>query len=173
MKKEREEQLVRKGWSKEEISHAEKIIESRKFQDKSRSTVHTHRVLFWSVLVMMIIGNALVAVVLIPLLLVLTKLTMSLFVLVIGFSFGLLYNFLVWDIEEQLTKKHHLLAAFIVPGIAIFNLYAIVAMSNAINRLFEITEIQEDPLTISALYVVAFLLPYLWTVFVKKKIKRY
>ena len=46
-------------------------------------------------------------------------------------------------------------------------------ISNALNAVFEITAERGDPLTVGALYVVAFLLPYLWTLFVKKKIKRY
>ena len=173
MKKESKTRLLKKGWSKEEVKKAEEIIAGRVVEDKSRSTAQANRILFWSVLFVMIIGNALIAFVLIPLLLVMTKLAMSFFVIVIGFAVGLLFNFLVWDIEEHLTKKHHLLATTIIPILAIINLYAIVKVSNALNVVFEITAERGDPLTISALYVIAFLIPYLFTLFYKKKIKRY
>ena len=173
MKKESKIGLMKKGWSKEEIKKAEGIIAARKSQDKSRSTIHFDRVLFWSVLFVMVIGNFLVAFVLIPLMLVMTKLAMSFFVIVIGLAVGLLFNFLVWDIGEHLTKKHHLLAATIIPILAVINLYAIVKISNSINAVFGITAVREDPLLISALYIIAFLAPYLFTLFYKKKIKSY
>ncbi|MBR9691242.1 hypothetical protein GOV06_00485 [Candidatus Woesearchaeota archaeon] len=173
MKKESKTRLMKKGWSKEDIEKADEIINERKLQDKSRSTVHANRILFWTVLLVMVIGNTLVSFILIPLLLVFNRLAMNAFVVVIGFSIGLLFNFLVWDIEEHITRKHHLLAATIIPILAIFNLYAMVKISNAINNVFTLTEVRGDPLTVSALYVIAFLTPYLFTLFYKKKIKTY
>ncbi|MBD3354759.1 hypothetical protein GF361_02115 [Candidatus Woesearchaeota archaeon] len=173
MKKERKTELMKKGWSKEEIKNAEDIIEDRKLHDKSRSMLRLDRILFWGILFMMAVGNALVAFILIPLLLVFNKLVMNLFVIVIGFSIGVLFNFLIWDIEEHLTRKHHLIAALSIPILALFNMYFIVKASNAINILFDISEVKGDPVTVSALYAIAFLLPYLWTLFVNKKIKKY
>ncbi len=173
MKKENKTKLMKKGWSAEEVNKAENIIEERKLHDKSRSMLRLDRILFWGILFLMAVGNALVAFVLIPMLLVFNKLIMNIFVIVVGFSIGLLFNFLIWDIEEHLTKKHHLIAAFSIPILALFNLYFIVKASNAINILFDISEVKGDPLTVSALYVIAFLIPYLWTLFVKKKIKKY
>ena len=173
IKKESKTRLARKGWSTEEIKKAEDIVEARHLHDKSRSIVHTNRILFWGMMLVIILGNAVVALVLIPILLVMNRIGADIFVVIIGFAIGLLFNFLVWDIEEHLTRNYHLLATIIIPILAVINLYAIVRITNAINDVFEITAIREDPLTISALYVIAFLIPYLWTLFVKKKIKRY
>ena len=170
--KETKTRLMKKGWTEEQIKKAEESIESRRFHDKSRSIVTSNRILFWSMLFVIIIGNALIALILIPFLLVFDKFAVNIFIVVIGFAVGLLFNFLVWDIEH-LTIKHHLLAAIIIPVLAIVDLYAIVKISNAINEVFEITVIRGDPILISAVYVIAFLVPYLWTIFVKKKIKRY
>ena len=172
MKKEQKTKLMKKGWSDEEIKKAEEITEAREKRDKSKSIVHSNRLLFWGMLFVMVVGNALVALVLIPIMIVLTKFTADIFVFIIGFFLGLWFNFLVWDIEH-LTRKHHLIAVLIIPALAILDLYAMVRISNAINQVFTITSIREDPLTISTIYVIAFLLPYLWTVLVKKKIKRY
>jgi hypothetical protein len=173
LKKESEIELLKKGWSKEDIKKAEDIISSRALHDKSKSMAYSNRILFWTVLFVMIIGNALVALVLIPVLLTINKFGADIFVVVIGFAIGLLFNFLVWDIEEHLTKAHHLIASTAIPILAVINLYAIVRIVNALNDVFKITSLRENPLTISALYVIAFLLPYLWTLFVKKKIKAY
>ena len=173
MRRETKAQLIKKGWAREDIKKAEDIIFARNLHDKSRSAIHAHRILFWTVMAVMIIGNALIALVLIPIMLVLNKIGADIFVVIIGLKFGLLFNFLVWDIEEHITRKHHLLAITIIPLIAILDLYAIVRITNAINDVFQITAIREDPVTISALYVIAFLLPYLFTLFYKKKIKTY
>ncbi|MEE9525296.1 MAG: hypothetical protein V3V78_01675 [Candidatus Woesearchaeota archaeon] len=173
MKKESKVELMKKGWSKDDITKAEAIIGGRNVHDKSKSASYIDRVLFWGMILVMIVGNALIAFILIPLLLVFDKLAADIFVMVIGFVVGVLFNFLIWDMEERLTVKHHVIAATTIPVLAIFNLYIIVRMSNAINVVFDISEVRGDPLTISALYVIAFLLPYLWTLFVKKKIKKY
>ena len=173
MKKESKVRLMKKGWGKEDIVKAEDIIASRNVHDKSRSTVFAIRVIFWSILFVMIIGNALVSFVLIPLLLVFNKLAMDIFVIVIGFTIGLLFNFLIWDVGEYLTKKHHLTAAILIPLLGVINLHAVVRISNSVNDVFQITEVRGDPLVVGALYVIAFLAPYLFTLFYKKKIKRY
>ena len=173
MKDTRKHELSKKGWSREDLEKAEEIIEARHHVDKSESNLHMNRVLFWTVFLVMIIGNALVSLLLIPILLVLNKLAADVFVVIIGFAFGMLFNFLIWDIEEHLTKKHHLLAAITIPALAVLNLYGITRIANAINNVFVITIIREDPLITAALYVIAFLTPYLFTLFYKKKIKRY
>lgn len=171
MQPQTKKRLAKKGWSSEDIKKAEDILKGKK-QDKSRTTGHTNRLLFWGMLFVMVIGNALVSFVLIPILLSMTTIVADLFIFLIGFAIGLWFNLLVWDIE-YLTKKHHLIAILIIPLLAVLNLYAIVRISNALNDVFGITNIRGDALTISAIYVIAFLLPYLWTVFVKKKIKTY
>ena len=173
MKKQVKQNLIRKGWSEEDIDKSEEIIEERKINDKSRSIIHSNRILFWTVLFVMIIGNTLVAFILIPLLLVMTQIAMDFFAVFIGFVVGFLFNFLIWDIEEHLTRKHHLFAVLIIPILAVVNLFGITKISNAINSVFVISEVRGDPLIISALYVVGFLTPYLFTLFYKKKIKRY
>jgi len=173
MKKETRTKLISKGWSPEDIKKTEEIISSRSLHDKSRSIAHTNKILFWSVMFVIIIGNTLVALILIPLLLVMSKLAMDFFVVILGFTVGLLFNFLVWEIEQYLTKKEHLFAAVIIPIVAVLDLYAMVKISNSINDVFQITAVRENPMAISALYVIAFLLPYLFTLFYKKKIKTY
>ena len=66
MKKEAVKELKRKGWSEEEIIKAQKIIEARKMQDKSRSHPHSNRILYWSIIFVIIIGNAIISLLLVP-----------------------------------------------------------------------------------------------------------
>ncbi|MBW2996494.1 hypothetical protein KY332_04305 [Candidatus Woesearchaeota archaeon] len=173
MKRESKTELAKKGWSKEDIDKAENIIKNRREQDKSGSVAYIDKVLFWGILFVMVVGNTLVSFGIIPLFLVFDHLAMDLFIIVIGFSVGLLFNFLIWNVEEHLTRKHHLTAVVIIPFLAVLNLYFMVTVSNAINNAFNLSSVRDSPLTISALYVIAFLVPYLWTLLVRKKIKRY
>ena len=173
MKKESSRNLMKKGWTEEEIKKAEDIISSRVSNDKSKSLVFSHRILFWMVLFVIIIGNTLFSIVLIPILLALNNITTDILIVFLGFIVVILFNFLIWDIEEHITKKHRVFAVLIIPILSILNLYAIVRISNAVNEVFNISEVRGNPLIISAFYVVAFLLPYLWTLFVHNKIKRY
>jgi hypothetical protein len=170
MKKETIKQLKRKGWSPEDISGAEKIIESRTLKDKSRTSVYSNRVLFWTVIVVIIFGNFIISLMLIPFLLVLNKIAMDVVVVVIGFVFGALFNLLVLDVE-QVSKKHHLIAGIAIPVLALINIGVMVKVANAMNDVLRVSTVREDPITISILYVVAFIIPYLWSVFVKKRIE--
>lgn len=172
MREEQKKYLRKKGWSDPDIKKAETIMEESHKQDKSRSGVHTNRVVFWGMLFVMVIGNTLVSLILIPILLAFNRIAADIFVAIIGFVIGLWFNLLVWDIDH-ITRRHHLIAALTIPGLAVVNLYAITRITNAINDVFVITDLREDPLVVSAIYVISFILPYLWTVFAKKKIKKY
>ena len=173
IKKETKHKLLKKGWSKEELDKAEEIIDDKEVNDKSGSLSHMNRILFWSIMFVIIIGNAMIAFILIPMILVFTQLAMNIFAVIVGLMAGLLFNFLIWDIEDNLKRKHHVIAILIIPLLAIVNLYGIVRISNAINDVFQISSVREDPLSIAAFYVVGFLAPYLFTLLYKKKIKKY
>ena len=169
MKKETIRSLKRKGWSEDEVNKAEKIIQARKIQDKSRTSVYTNRILYWTVIFVIIIGNFMISLMLVPFLLVFNKLAMDVLVVVVGFAFGALFNLLILDIE-QVSKRHHLIAAIIIPVLALINISVMTTIANALNEVLRTSTIRESPITVSVLYVVAFMLPYLWSVFVKKKV---
>jgi len=169
MRKETIKSLKRKGWNEEDIENAEKIIESRKSKDKSRTFAYSSRVVYWTVIALMVIGNFAISLMLIPFLLVLNKLTMNIVVVLIGLSFGSFFNLLIMDIE-QVSKKQHIIAGVIIPVLALINIAVIVRIANSINEALGISIVREGPITISILYIVAFMLPYLWSIFVKKRI---
>ena len=121
MKEDTIKHLKRKGWSHEDISKAETIIAARRETDKSRTIGHANRVLYWTVIFVIILGNFMISLGLIPVLLALNRLTADIVVVVIGFAFGLLFNLLVTDIEF-IIRKHHLMALIIIPLVAFINL---------------------------------------------------
>lgn len=107
----------------------------------------------------MVIVNALVSIALIPLLLVLKGPFLYLSVAVVALVVGLIFNFLIMDIEH-LDRKHHLFAAAFIPLMAVINIFLITSFSNRVDKLLKLN-VSQDPITISAVYVVVFIMPYL------------
>lgn len=154
------ERLRKKGWSLEEIENALGIIGSE--EKKKKHFIFkksSNRVLYWMSILFLVVINILISAVLIPLLIVLKGFYLYLVVILIALVLGLVFNFLIIDIEN-LERKHHLFAAFFIPLIAIINLFLIVDVANKLSILLKINT-HNNPLIISMIYVIVFLLPYL------------
>jgi len=170
MKKEAVKLLKKKGWSEEDIKQAESIIYKRRLHDKSKSIDQSNKVLYWSAFVLIIIGNFIISVALIPFLLVLNRGSLDLIIIAIGFSFGLFFNLILRDIE-YISNINHLITGFGIPLIALLNFYVMTSMANALNNVFQFSQIRENPFSVAAVYTIAFILPYFWTFWIKKKYK--
>ena len=166
MKPETKEDLKKKGWKEEDIERAESLIESGKLYDKSRSLPRINRMLFSFAIVILLICNLLVSLFLIPFLFVLKGTFLYLIVGTLGFVFGLLFNFLIRDLEH-LELKHHLFAAIFIPIVAVVNIFVMVSASLAVSEIIAIP-IEEHPIIMSSVYVVAFLGPYIYAAIVKQ-----
>jgi len=168
MREETLRQLKRKGWSDEDINRAHEIINERHTLDKSRSTEFSNRFVYWSVIILIIIGNFLVSLVLVPVLLVTNKIALDIVIAVLGLTFGLLFNFLITNIEH-IERRHHIMAALVIPLLALVNISLMVGIAEAINSVFKFGVVRETPAIAGAIYVIAFILPYLWTVLMKNR----
>ena len=169
MKKETIKRLKRKGWSEEDIRKTQKIIEERMLHDKSRSLIFSNKVVFWAVIFVIILGNFIISMLFIPFLLLLNKIALDITIIVIGLAFGALFNLVVVDIR-YIEKKHHLIAGLTIPVLAFINLSFMVKATNALNEVLRLSTARENPITISIIYVIAFMIPFLWSVFVSRKI---
>ena len=172
MKKRSVRRLKEKGWSEEDIRKTEEIIERRRREDKSRTYISMNRVLYWSAIVVIVLGNFVISMFLIPFLLVLKKITLDIIIITIAFAFGLLFNLLVTDIEH-VEKKHHLFAAIMIPLIALINFVMMVNVANSLGNAMNLPVTRQNPYFISLIYVVAFVLPYLYTLIIKKEYKEW
>jgi len=166
MKKHVVKRLKKRGWAEHEIAEAKAIIKARKKHDKSASIVHANRMLFWTAFVVIIIGNLLISMFLVPFLIMLSKPGVNLIIVVLGVAFGLLFNFIITDIEH-LTRKHHYIAGIVIPIIAIINFFLITRFANKFGQTLGIGIIQ-DPYTISIVYVIAFIAPFILDRLLKK-----
>ncbi|MBW3011597.1 hypothetical protein KY311_00265 [Candidatus Woesearchaeota archaeon] len=152
------ESLLDKGWKKEEVEEAMSTLYSKEPQ-KEITHKSMSRILYWSTLIVAIIGNFIVSLVLVPFLLVLSSLTLYFIIFVIGVSFGSLFNLLIRDIE-YIDPSHHVIAGVFLPAIAIVTIIAVVNFANQFNVVLHVSPFHQNPIIVSTTYVIAFLLPY-------------
>jgi len=158
--------LKQKGWKKKDIDKTVKIIQ------KAKENKHPHiktldNAVYWISLLVAIIGNFLISISLIPVLLILRSFPLYLTIITLGASFGLLFELLIRSIEH-LETKHHLLLGILIPIIAIINVVIIVLISNRIEAILNIQNLQ-NPLLVGSVYAIAFIFPFtIYHVFLKK-----
>ena len=169
MRKETLEKLKKKGWTDKQIQKTQDIIDARLMKDKSRTLVYSQQTVFWTIIFLMVLGNFIISMLLIPLLLIKNILALDGLIILIGLGFGALFNLVIIDIR-YIKKKYHLLAAFVIPLIAIINITYMVRAANALNSLFGIP-LRDNPTTIALLYIIAFILPFLWSIFISRRYK--
>ena len=107
---------------------------------------------------MAIIGNFIIAVVLIPFLLTLNSFQLYLIIVTIGIAFGLLFELLIRSITH-LRTGHHLFFGFLMPIVAIINIFIITNIANYFEKVFLIKNVH-SPLVVAIVYAVAFIMPY-------------
>jgi len=162
MPKNLEDKLRKRGWNKKEIGKAMTIMSKAK-KKKSRFLNIPLSIIILLIFAIAIGGNIAVSFFFVPLLIVLDS--SALFLLLIIFTaltMGITFVALV-EGTENLEKKHHMFFATIVPITALLNFYLVVVSANKVVDQLAVPKIHQDPLVISIIYTVTFLLPYLYT----------
>ncbi|MDP6600425.1 MAG: hypothetical protein QF798_03250 [Candidatus Woesearchaeota archaeon] len=155
--------LIEKGWGKKDINQTIKIIEKAK-KSKHPQIKVLDKFVYWLSLLIALIGNFIILISLIPVILALEGLHLYIVVFTLAFAFGLLFELLIRSIEN-LETRHHLFLGIIIPIIAVIN-FALI--SNNMKKLVGV-ESPQDPITVGAVYAIAFILPYiLYQLFLKK-----
>jgi hypothetical protein len=139
--------LLKKGWHVKELRNATEILERSTPHDK-----HISKIVFWSALVVTIIGNIIASLVLIPFLAVFTTPTLYFFVGILAFFIGFLYNFLIQDIWH-LKRSHHIIGGILLPLIAIVNIVIVVLIANSLKSN------SHNPWIVAIIFASAFILP--------------
>ena len=132
----------------------------------TRYSKQAARILYWLVLLMLTICNFLIFIILIPFILILKSTHLFLIIGAIGLVFGLIFNFLINDIEH-LEPKHHRFAAAFIPIIAIINIFMLISIERFISGVYPYSNM--DIFYASLIYVIMFMLPYVLGVLKKKR----
>jgi len=154
-----EETIKKKKWPAYEIEKTLRIINSGK-QRKSVIIQFLDITVYWIALFLAIIGNFIVSVVLVPLLIVLTGPFLYFTLFFVGASFGTLIYTVIRMLEAVETKQNFISGLFIT-ALAIINIYMITNLTNRLELMMGITTNIHNPVLISAVYSIGYILPYL------------
>lgn len=130
----------------------------KKREDRETNKI-MNRVVYWTALLVAMIGNLVLSAALIPFIIVLNSIQLYIIVAVLALSFGMLFNLLLKDIEN-VDRKHHIIAGIFIPGLAIVNIFVITNLANHLIEIFKIENSPQNPYIISLVYVLAFLIPF-------------
>ena len=150
-----EKSLAAKGWAKKDIAKAMKIIEQAK-KNKHPKIKLLDKAVYWLSLLTAIIGNLIISIALVPFLLESNNARLYIIVIILGISFGLLFELLIRKIEN-LTARHHIFLGTVIPILAILN-FAVVL--NKMESFIGISA-KQNPLVIGIIYSISFMLPYM------------
>jgi|SRR3989338_2830698 len=137
--------LEKIGWEGHEIEKALRIISSTKAKAEFR---FLEKRIYWILLIVIIAANFAVSVALLPALMALKGNFLYITIIVLGISFGLLFELVIRSIEH-LQAKHHIALAIFIPAAALASFFAV---SNSVNF--------RSPLAVSLAYAVSFTIPY-------------
>jgi hypothetical protein len=125
--------------------------------DYSQFSKQASRILYWLVLLTLSISNFLIFVVLVPIFFLLLYGHLLIIVSVVGLIFGLLFNFLIQDIEH-LEPRHHAFAAVFIPAVSIVNIAILLGIMRNIHGSY--WSLRNQITWASLLYVGFFAVPY-------------
>lgn len=160
------DRLEKKGWSRKDIIKTVETIKNTK-KNKPRDIVFIERRIFWILLVVITAANFAVSVALLPLLVALKGAPLYVVIIILGVILGLVFELVIRSMEH-LEKQHHLFLAFLIPIVAMLNVFAISRISNSLVRSLGFAN-SHNPLIVSLLYSSSFALPYLISRFALKK----
>ena len=86
--------------------------------------------------------------------------------IILGIVFGLLFELVIRSIEH-LERKHHIILAFLIPIVALVNMFVVARLSNDF-KISLLIKNSTQPLVLSLVYAAAFVLPYIIYRFVLK-----
>ena len=150
--------LEKRGWKNKEIAKAGSIVENANVH-KTKENLFLEKRVFWILLAVIIVGNFAISVALVPLLLALKGIALYFLIIVLGISFGMLYELVIRTIEH-LEKRHHLFLAAMIPLVALGSAFLISREANELVLKFKLNNIHE-PAMIGLAYSVSFVLTYI------------
>ncbi len=150
--------LREKGWSEPDIRRAEQLLHGEEKHD-----AHFARMVFWTLIAIVVIGHLLISLVLIPFLVVLNSTVLISIVILLGLVLGSLYTLLIMDIGF-LQRKHHLSAGILLPLVALVSVAMMTITANKAIIEVGVENAQHNPFVIGVVFAGAFIVPYLFKI---------
>ena len=160
------DRLVEKTWDKDDIEKTIRIVKEAR-ERKHPAIKFLDKTVYWTALIVAIIGNFIISISLVPSLMALKSFQLFLVIVVLGVSFGLLFELLVRSIEH-LETRHHVFLGILIPITAIINFFIITLMANSLEEVLKINN-PHNPYVVGVVYAAAFIFPFVfYKAFLKK-----
>ena len=153
--------IEEKPWAPEEKARVLDIIERGRRQKPRRVRI-ADELAYWMFLLLAIVGNFVLSVILVPFMLILSGFYLFGLLFLLGFAFGLLINVILKEIQK-IEVKQHVIPILLIVALALINIYIIARFTNKLELLLQLPTPAHNPLLVSATYVIAFTLPYLYS----------
>ncbi|MBW2973226.1 hypothetical protein KY346_02440 [Candidatus Woesearchaeota archaeon] len=153
--------IEKKPWAPEEKARVLDIIERGRKQKPRRVRI-ADELAYWMFLLLAIVGNFVLSVILVPFMLILSGFYLFGLLFLLGFAFGLLINVILKEIQK-IEVKQHIIPILLIVALALINIYIIARFTNKLELLLQLPTPAHNPLLVSATYVIAFTLPYLYS----------
>jgi len=160
------DRLLQKGWPIEEVDYTLSVFESEE-EKKSRVMAIAEKVIYWIAIIIAIIGNMIIAVVLIPFFLVLHAFILYLIVITLGIGFGFLYEILIRDLE-RITGREMIVESVFIPSLAIISIAFMAYFGNLLANAWSLTTVH-NPFLVGLVYAMAFVSPWLFRNYIFEK----
>ncbi len=159
--------LLKKGWSTEEIAHAAAIIDEA--EDKKHvGAQFLDKTVFGVALFVLVVLNIISAILLLPFLFTLQGGIVNVIIAIVGMVFGIIFTILIADID-RLNRAHHraFLITFIVSGIINFAIITKFVQDISAKTTLPIIH---NAYILGGTYIVTFLVPYgIYMIFERRK----
>jgi hypothetical protein len=149
--------LQAKGWSEEEIQHAQGVLLEAEAKKHPR-LIFLEKAMYWILLLVVLIGSIIGMWMLLPFLAILNTWGAVLLIFIIGVVFGSISSILIKDVEN-LEIHHHLWISLIIPISAIITSIIITRQAQHISEAINIST-QHNPLILGIVYSIGSLIPF-------------
>lgn len=149
------EKMKAKGWTKEELMHANEIFSKNKTH---HSIFHPKLdyVLHWFLFFIILIANLAVFFYMIPIIILIDGLIAYFLLAILGLGLGAIFDIVISDLTH-LEKHHHVFMALLIPVITtiLFMLSMYFIQQN-----YQVGNLFLHPLGLSLTYAIAVMIPY-------------
>ena len=151
------ETLLTRGFTKDEARKTVKILE----QGKNKSIFkEADAWMNYVLLIVAIIGNMIIAIMLVPFLLAFKTIPLYITIALIAVMFGYLFATIIRGLDEK--ARGGVIAGLFLPAIALINSYFMVEFANFVTTTLTLPNEIHSPIIITAIYTSAFIAPFLF-----------
>jgi len=155
------EKLLKKGWTIEEIEDAERLLLGAPAK-RTEKVKTLDKVVFWGALLLVLVGNFVLSVMLIPFLLFATPLYLYPGMMFLGLIFGLLFDIIVIDIEK-IEDRPVVKPGLFLFAVAAINIFIVTMLSNQLAIALQFERGVHTAILVSLVYIIGFMAPYMYS----------